>query len=230
MSQRRKTPTKYTESVTPRPGSRLRHVRLGIATEAARIIAVEGQDNYHAAKRKAAIRLGLSDRALPSNREVQEALQAYQDLFGGQQHSANLDHLRRTAADAMRLLHLFSPRLVGPVLDGTARLHSRISLHVFSETFEHLLLHLLENGIAFDQQERRVRWYDGGYRTIPLLVIELHGTRTELSIFSPVDLRQAPPSSIDGKPQQRASLAELEAMLTPAPVSHAGPARHRPVQ
>jgi hypothetical protein len=74
---------------------------MKVAAEAARIIATESQHNYHAAKTKAAERIGVSVRlALPSNTEVKEALSVYQNLYGGSQHHDNLEHLRHTAVRA----------------------------------------------------------------------------------------------------------------------------------
>lgn len=214
MSQQRKTRTKTFDAVLPRNTRRLKQVRLEVATEAARIIATEGQYNFHAAKKKAAERIGVKQRlALPSNLEVQDALQHYQRLYGGEQHACNLEQLRLTALSLMGLLQDFSPRLVGPVLDGTAGKHSRISIHVFCDAPENLILFLLENGITFAQEQRQIRWHDGSYRTIPMVLIEPQGTRAELAVFLPVDLRQSPPSPIDGKPQHRASPFEVECLL-----------------
>ena len=214
MSQRRKIRTKSTEAFPPRHIRKLRQIRCEVAAEAARIIATEGQSNYHAAKRKAAERIGISERlALPSNREVQEALLQYQSLYGGARHLSNLEQLRSQAIEAMRLLQPFSPRLVGPVLDGTAGKHSRISLHVFADATENVVLHFLERGIPFEQEQRRIRWHDGSYRNVPVLVIQVDQTPVELAVFSSVDLRQAPPCPIDGRPQQRATLADVECLL-----------------
>jgi len=187
---------------------------MGVAAEAARIIATEGQHNYHAAKKKAADRLGVSDRlALPSNSEVKEALYRYLDLYGGAAHSENLLELRRTALHAMRLLRDFEPRLVGSVLDGTAGPHSRIALHVFAESSEALILFFRERGIPYGQEQRQIRWFDGAHRAVEVVVTELDGRQVELSVFEPVHLRQAPPSPIDGKPQRRATPTEVEYLL-----------------
>ena len=227
MSHQRKTRTKTSDPAPDRHARKLKHIRLEIAAEAARIIATEDQSNYHVAKKKAAERIGVSQRlALPSNVEIQEALLHYQRLYGGEGHARNLEHLRMAAVSAMVLLQAFSPRLVGPVLDGTAGRYSRISLHVFCDPPENLVFYFLENQIAFSQEQRQIRWHDGGHRVIPVLVIETGGAKAELAVFSPLDLRQAPPSPIDGRPQRRAALAEVECLLnpqSPAPVAHQYP-------
>ena len=216
MPHQRKTRTKTIDAAPTRHLRKYRQVRLEVAAEAARIIATESQSNFHVAKRKAAERVGVSQRAaLPSNLEVQDALQNYQRLYGGQQHATNLERLRKVAANAMRMLQDFSPRLVGPVLDGTAGRHSRVSLHLFCDGPEHLILYFLELGTPFSQEQRQIRWHDGNYRIVPVLVIEQSGVKVELAVFSPIDLRQAPPSPIDGRPQHRAGLIELECLLDP---------------
>lgn len=219
MPHQRKTRMKSSD-FQARHERRLTQMRREVAAEAARIIATEGQTNYHTAKKKAADRVGVSDRlALPSNLEVQDALLVYQGLYGGRAHADNLAQLREAAAEAMQRLGEFSPRLVGPVLDGTAGEHSRVSLHVFCDAPETLVLHFLESSIPFVQEQRRIRWHDGGHRNIPVLVIETGGATIELLVFKTVDLRQAPPSPIDGRPQRRANLADVECLLNPLPTA-----------
>jgi hypothetical protein len=48
---------------------------------------------------------------------------------------------------------------------------------------------------------------------VPVLVFEFEGSDVELVVFEPINLRQSPPSPIDGRPQRRASLAEVEFLL-----------------
>jgi hypothetical protein len=217
MSHSKKTPTKAIDGGLPRHSRRFRQMRLEVAAEAARIIATEGQHNYHAAKRKAADRIGATERlALPSNSEVEDALRRYQGLYGGSAHVENLERLRGMAMDAMYHLQDFHPRLVGPVLDGTANEHSRVTLHVFSDSIESVVLHFLENGIPFSQEQRQIRWFNGDHRTLPLIVFERQDAVIELMIFDQVHMRQAPPSPIDGKPQRRATLSDVECLLTEA--------------
>lgn len=214
MSQSKKIPMKSTEGPSPRHARRLRQMRLEVAAEAARIIATEGQHNYHAAKKKAVDRIGAAERlALPSNIEVEEALKRYQGLYGGPAHSENLARLRGVAVKAMYFLDGFNPRLAGAVLEGTANEHSRVTLHIFSDSTETVILHFLENSIPFRQEQRQIRWYDGTHRTVPLVVFDLDDAVVESMIFELVHLRQAPPSPIDGRPQKRVTLADTECLL-----------------
>lgn len=215
MPHQRKARTRSTESFTAaRQERRLQPIRAQIAAEAARIMATEGQNDFQVAKRKAAERTGVNDRsALPSNLEVQEALLTYQSLYGGHQHRTNLEKLRRAAVKAMHLLDDYSPRLVGPVLDGTAGEHSRVSLQVFCDTAETLVLDFLERGLPFRQEQKRLRTGNRNYVTLPVFLIDVNDCSIELLLLPTLGLRQSLPSPIDGRPQQRASLIELEHLL-----------------
>ena len=92
-----------------------------LAQEAARIIVNHGVRDYRLAKTKAAERLGFTTRAsLPGNAEVERAVSEHLALFGRESHADFLLVMRRIALSAMDLLETFTPRLVGPVLHGTA--------------------------------------------------------------------------------------------------------------
>jgi hypothetical protein len=189
-------------------------IRQEIAAEAARIMATEGQKSYLAAKEKAARRVGASSRtSLPSNSEVERALREWQMLYGGSEHSLILLELRETAASAMRFLADFRPRLVGPVLEGTADEHSRVSLHVFADDPDAVVRFLIERHLPFTQETRRIRWHDGSARDLEIVVLEGGGHAVELIQMIGPEARQAPPSPVDGRPQRRAALPEVEAMI-----------------
>lgn len=189
-------------------------IRLEIAAEAARIMATEGQKNFLTAKEKAASRIGASSRtSLPSNSEVEQALREWQRLYGGVEHSLTLLELREAAASAMRFLETFRPRLVGPVLEGTADEHSRISLHVFADDPDAVVHFLIERHLPFTQETRRIRWHDGSARDLEIVVLEGGGHAIELIQMIGPEARQAPPSPVDGRAQRRAALAEVESMV-----------------
>jgi hypothetical protein len=134
--------------MTKRSNPRAEQLRAALAQEAARIMSEQGIDDYGLAKRKAAERFGATDIAvLPKNTEIEAALAAHHRLFEAHTHSSTLSALRRTALQAMRLLQRFEPRLVGPVLSGTASAHSEVNLHLFAEGAEPVALHLMERGI-----------------------------------------------------------------------------------
>jgi hypothetical protein len=170
--------------------------------------------NFLQAKRKAAEQLGVSDtRNLPSNREVEDALAAYQRLFRGARQAEELRRLRETAVQAMRLLSGFAPRLVGPVLEGTADAHSEVNLHLFSDSIEEVGHFLRERGIPAVLGDRRLRVAQESYVSQPEFRFVAGGVPIALTVFSSLAGRHAPLSPVDGRPMRRAPLAELERLL-----------------
>jgi len=190
-------------------------LRIVIAQEAARAIAEEGVRDYALAKRKAAARLGVRDLHgnLPSNVEIEAALEERQRLFGGASHGGDLARLRRAAVAAMRLFQHFEPRLVGPVLTGTATAHDLVQLHLFTDSPEQVSIMLLGLGIPHEELERRLKRSAGGHVVAPTLRFVAGEVAVEAIVFEYDGLREAPVSLVDGKPMRRANLREVEALL-----------------
>jgi hypothetical protein len=197
-----------------RPNPRADMLRQAVADEAARIMREQGVDDFLLAKRKAADRLGVTDASiLPRNKEIEAALMAHQRLFAADRHEADLAVMRRSALEAMRLMSDFQPRLVGPVLTGTASAHSEINLHLFTESPEAVSIRLEERGVPHEVLERRLRYERDRTVTYPALRF-VAGRQTVDAVVFPLDgIRQAPCSPVDGKPMRRASTAEVEALL-----------------
>ncbi len=188
-----------------------------LAQEAARIIVDQGLRDYRIAKTKAAERLGMNSRgALPGNTEIEQAIAEHLLLFGGGSHAGFLRELRSTALLAMRLLEDFTPRLVGPVLAGTADDNSAINLHVFADSSEVVALFLAEQGFTCRLYERRLKSRRGRNiqpDIIPGYEFKFEGEPVEATVF-PIDgIRQAPLSPIDGKPMRRADEKGVWALL-----------------
>lgn len=200
--------------MAPRARSNAQQIRRRIAEHAARLMAEEGFTSYFAAKQKAAERLGVSStRHLPNNREIEDALVSYQRLFQGPEQIGRLQRLRRTALAAMRFLDRFRPRLVGPVLSGTAAEHTAVSLHLFCDTPEEVGLFLMEQDIPYDLAERRLRVNPSTIAAYPSFQFAADDAQIELIVFSSKEIRQAPCSPVDGRPMRRATLPEVESLL-----------------
>ena len=96
-------------------------MRENIAHIAARLIAVDGIEDFALAKRKAAHQAGCDDtQNLPTNNEVELALKSYRELYFRDAHPQLLNALRREALQVMRQFERLSPYLVGSVLNGSA--------------------------------------------------------------------------------------------------------------
>lgn len=188
--------------------------RQRIAAEAARLISELGLRDYHLAKLRAAQRLGIPDeRHLPRNSEIETALREYQRLFGGEERLEYLKRLRETAVEALRFFQTFEPRLVGAVLDGTADLHSAVSLHLHSDDRDSLPQFLAEHGIPYDQIERQLRWSAAETERFDAYRFSADDVPVDLTLLPRDALRQAPLDRIDGKPMRRANLAAAQLLL-----------------
>ena len=189
--------------------------RQVLAQEAARIIVDQGIRDYRVAKIKAAERLGLNTRgALPGNSEIEQAVSEHLQLFGGEAHAVLLQTMREVALSVMEVLALYSPRLVGPVLAGTADGSSAVNLHVFADSPEFVAIDLEDRGYNLRPYERRLRnrpHRDSRPETYAGYRFRYSDTFIEATVFPEDGIRQAPISPIDGRPMKRAdSKAVLE--------------------
>ena len=177
-------------------------------------MAEHGVDDYGFAKRKAAERLGVGEHAvLPKNSEVEAALIEYQRLFAPDSHAHSLEHQRRAAVEAMRVLEPFEPRLVGAVLTGSATVHQEILLHVFSDSAEAVSFLLMDAGIPYRIAERRVRMNSDRVVNYPAVAFTVDDFEVEATVFPKDGIRQAPLSPTDGRPMRRVDRLDLELLL-----------------
>ncbi len=192
--------------------------RQVVAQEAARIIVNQGVRDYRVAKMKAAEKLGMNTRgSLPGNSEIERAIGEHHQLFGGESHADFLRELREAALSAMEMLSLFTPRLVGPVLNGTADRNSAVNLHVFADSAETVAMQLASLDISYRPYERRLKNRRDQAAVYSGLEFH-HGEATVQATVFPIDgIRQAPLSPIDGKPMQRADARAVSDLLHEAP-------------
>lgn len=198
-----------------RRNSESERARQVLAQEAARIIVDHGIRDYRVAKQKAAERLGVGTRGfLPGNAEVESAVAEYLQLFGGESHTDLLRLMRTAALSAMELLAEFSPRLVGPVLAGTADENSAVNLHLFTDSPEMVAMEIGDMGIAFRPYERRLKSRRGQVEMYPGFEFSHRNETIQATVF-PVDgIRQAPISPIDGKPMRRVDSEAVQVLLS----------------
>jgi len=185
-----------------------------VAQEAARVIVNHGVRDYRVAKQKAAERLGVSMRgALPGNAEIEAAVAEHLQIFGGDDHEDRLRLMRVAALSAMELLAAFSPRLVGPVLAGTADENSAVNLHVFADSPESVALELEQLGVNYRSYERRLKSRRDQVESYSGFEFHHNHSPIQATVF-PVDgIRQAPMSPVTGKPMKRADSAGVQRLL-----------------
>jgi hypothetical protein len=193
---------------------RAENLRRAIAQEAARVMAEHGIRDFLFAKRKAAERFGVTDGGLlPRNVEIEEALAQYQRLFEGENHDQSLLAQRLAAVEVMEYLEDFQPRLVGPVLSGTATEHAHVQLHVFADRAESVAFKLMDNGVPFETGERRVKMNAERVLTQPCFSLAMNDQEIDVVVFPLDGIRQAPASPVDGKPMRRADEKAVRDLL-----------------
>lgn len=194
--------------------SRTRERRHRLAHEAARLMAEGGIRDFHQAKLKAAARLGIHDDAsLPRNREIEDALREYQRIFLGDSQAQALRLRREAAVRALEFLAPFEPRLVGPVLEGTADATSPVLLHAYTDDLDAVARFLDEHGIPAQPRERQLRLDRERRADLPVWVFSAEDLPFDITVLPLHALRQAPLSSVDERPMRRASLSQLRQLL-----------------
>jgi hypothetical protein len=194
--------------------------RTRLAQEAARLMAVGGIRDFHQAKLKAAERLGIHDDAsLPRNREIEDALREYQRLFQGDATADALQRRREAALHALDFFAAFDPRLVGPVLEGTADANTPVALQLYSDDARAVARFLEEHGIPAEARGRRLRLDRERDFDAEVWLFAADGLAFDLTVLPGDALRQAPLSPVDEKPMRRASAAQLRALLAEAEIA-----------
>ena len=212
--KKKKTPSHFSKSMARQKNIEAERARQLVAQEAARIIVDHGVRDYRLAKKKAADRLGIVSRgALPGNAEIETAVSEHLQIFGRESHADHLRLMRVAALSAMELLSGFTPRLVGPVLAGTADENSAVNLHVFADSVEAIAMELTYLGISFRPYERRLKSRRNQVETFAGFEFHHSNSAIQVTVF-PVDgIRQAPMSPIDGKPMKRVGSDFLQQLL-----------------
>ncbi len=185
-----------------------------LAQEAARLIVDQGIEDYRLAKLKAAERLGMRGRgSLPGNAEIEKAVSEHLQLFGRELHVDLLRMLRRAALSAMEVLAPFTPRLVGPVLHGTASANSPVNLHVFADDVELVAFRLQESSVPYRPFERRLKSRRDRVESFAAFRFAQGESDIEATVFPFDGVRQAPISPVDGKPMRRADKSAILKLL-----------------
>jgi hypothetical protein len=190
-------------------------IRRQIAFLAAQMMYHRTESEYFTAKRKAAKQLGVEYRYrpgdLPSNKEIRDQIQAMARIHEGPKR---LEHLRDMRLDALRLMRKlagFRPRVIGSVRTGHVRKGSDIDIHIFCDSLALVTDTLDELGLQYDVEHKRIVKY-GDERTFTHIHI-YDNHNYELTLYPEDKAHYVFKSSITGKAIERASIAELEALL-----------------
>lgn len=188
--------------------------RERLAQLAAEYMAETGSQDFQLAKNKALHQFGIAESTnLPSNKEIQQALIAYQHIFRADTQPVQLKKLRQVALDAMNFFEKFTPRLVGSVLDGTADVNSAIYIHLFADTSEEVAVFLMDNNIPYDEEQKRLHIKGDEYEYFPGFAFLADEIPVHVIIFSIQGLHHAPLSLVDGKPMLRADIKAVSELI-----------------
>ncbi|MDR2679065.1 MAG: hypothetical protein LBB51_06465 [Zoogloeaceae bacterium] len=182
-----------------------------IAGAAARLMAQDGIADPALAKKKAARQLGLPENVpLPDDAEVTAELRLYQALYQRETQPAQLAALRAEAVRLMALLEAFHPYLTGAVLDGTAGAFSTIDLMLFADSAKEVEIFLLNLGLSFEQRVPRHE------RAEAALCLSTPVAEAFLLVF-PLQLERQRFHHRDGRPRERANMAQMRTLLEELP-------------
>lgn len=192
----------------------IQRLRAQVAVKAARLMSEEGTDNLNYARKKAAGQLGVqNEHSLPDNEAILAELKIYQSLYNPETEE-NLRKLRETALKAMQLFHAFKPRLTGSVLLGYAGEHSSIDIQLISDTPETIATLLMEHHIPYQLGEWKLLFGKQHQQQVPCYQFYAGEHGINLIILSEKQNRATPFSPLNGQSMQRASIAQLEALLS----------------
>ncbi len=190
-------------------------LRQAIALEAARLMYERVETEYFTAKRKAAKRLcrqWVKPEDLPSNAEIRDQIQLFARIHEGDRRTENLRDMRLEALRIMRLLRPFKPRLIGSVMTGHVRKGSDIDVHVFSDSPALVCDLLQQEGFQYDVERKQVVKH--GESRVFTHIHVFDRFNFELTVYAEDKAHYVFKSSITGKAIERASIRELEELMT----------------
>lgn len=152
-------------------------------------------------------------RQLPTNDEIDEALQSYHQLYQRQEHRSRLKRLRERALSAMRELHRFNPYLTGSVLSGNAGRYADIDLQLFTDSSKAVEVYLIDRGIPYKTAQRRLFSGDEE-RTIPVFLLSDENVEIRVEVLTSGDLRRPLRATPNGKAIERAKPEAVEALIS----------------
>jgi hypothetical protein len=139
-------------------------------------------------------------------------VQLFARLHEGERRTRNLRDMRLEALRMMRLLRPFRPRLIGSVMTGHVRQGSDIDLHVFCDSPALVADLLRQAGCQYDLERKQVVKHG---ETRMFTHIHVHDRfNFELTVYAEDQAHYVFKSSITGKAIERATISELETLLS----------------
>ncbi len=191
--------------------------RSSVAREAARLLYSGAAEEYIQAKEMAAASLGA--KSTPSNYEVAIELDRLADEAEGGVRQRRLTEMRGKALALMKDLKGFSPRLIGSVWRGTARMGSDIDVVVLARSPSDLEAPLAD----YEIRERGEVNFKGGVHAYHFK-IDLGGDEAEVVVRDPAEYEEER-CDIYGDVKRGLTISELERLLRTDPIRKFVPRR-----
>jgi len=167
-------------------------------------MAEESIRDYQLAKKKALARLGLNGvEALPTNQEIEAALNERLQLFATENTDRRTRDAYEVAIEAMEFLSAFSPRLSGSLVRGTLTDNMPVELHLVADTPEDVTMMLIAENVPYELFDRRLRFGGSRYEQITGITLQADSIAIEALIFDQTGFREPPLSPVDGQAMQR---------------------------
>ncbi len=175
-------------------------------------MADEDVRDFQKAKQKACLRLGVAThQSIPTNREVEDALEEQLSLFTKDRPALHRQYLQ-TAFEIMNLVAAYAPKLTGAALSGVIISSRPVEIHLFSSTYEEICDLLDESAVDYRQIEKRRRFAGRRFANVP--GFELTSTEVDVELYSFLPQMPYPPlNSISGQPTKGVSLKKVRRLL-----------------
>ena len=198
----------------PSRGKSNKQQREEIAYAAARLVADGEAQDFAGAKLKAVESLGLvNSRNMPDNLQVQSALISYLQFYEGQILIERLATMRQAALTAMQFFKLFEPRLVGPVLYGSAVEHSAVTLHLYTDELESVTRFLYDENIEYQLTGTTLKVNSRESLDFPTYIVLNNGFEFELVVFPWSFYAHPPLSGLDARRYKRADADAVQQLI-----------------
>lgn len=185
-----------------------------ISRLAAKILAEEGINDYLLAKQRAIQRLHLPAKTgLPKNSEIHKYLAEHLEIFDRNRLTSRQAQFRKLAQEIMDMLEEFQPLAVGSIVDGIITKSSRLQIHLFASTPEHVATTLMEKNIPYQLTEQVIRYTATKTENKPAYNFLMGDTPVSLCVFSENERRKIPIDPITGKSTERISLNSMKNIL-----------------
>ena len=176
-------------------------MRRRIAQVTARLLALDGSQDYGSAKRRAARQLGAPDsQNLPNNQEIEDALREYKGIFQTEETRERLLLLRQVAIEYMEQLSAYDPHLTGSVLNGTAGKYSDINLQLFTDDEKEVEFLLMRLPHPYRAGERRSG--EPGGQIFPRFAVDDPRATVDITVYPANELRRLKRFQADGTPRR----------------------------